>query len=106
MPEALLVGVLLGTCRGQVLDAQAGAGCHARKREQQVDGVEEIDLGSGPVQTSTWETIIVGMPLKVSEWVNSNGDVLKMHIDSGSGLIEGERLCVAARPGRAKRRPR
>ena len=69
-------------------------------------GVEEIDLGSGPVQTSTWETIIVGMPLKVSEWVNSNGDVLKMHIDSGSGLIEGERLCVAARPGRAKLRPR
>ena len=29
------------------------------------------------------------MPLKVSEWVNSNGEVLQMHIDSGTGLIEG-----------------
>eukprot|EP00039_Didymoeca_costata_P012890 m.188232 g.188232 ORF g.188232 m.188232 type:complete len:544 (+) comp15615_c0_seq2:123-1754(+) len=53
-------------------------------------GQAMVDTGAGGVQTYTWETVVVGMPLKVKEWIDINGDVLKMHIDAGTGLIEAE----------------
>lgn len=51
-------------------------------------GDDKIETDAGVTEVTTWDTTIDGMPLKVSDWVDEFGDVIKMHIDSGTGLIE------------------
>jgi hypothetical protein len=49
---------------------------------------ETATVRGEPVDTTVWDTTIEGMPIKVTEWMDGRGDVVRMLIDSGAGVIE------------------
>lgn len=49
---------------------------------------EDTMVREEKIAATVWDTTIEGMPIKVTEWMNDRGDVVRMFIDSGAGVIE------------------